>query len=1089
MKKILILILVLAAVLSISGVALADNPGELDIANGSIVITETGYSLNGAAEVPYTGDYVITQTDAATATANTITVNGIADGKTITLNGVNMSGSTSMINVNADATLLLENTNSVISIAVKTPTICIASGKTLVIDGTGSLTVKGGTQSAGIGGEGNLVIDGGNISAVGKSGAAAIGGCYGGRYNIFGSITINDGTVTISKDEGAEFSGICPVANTAGGGNVTINGGKINISLKFAQDYAAIGGGKGSNAFTGDVIINGGEITVDVTANANQYAIRTAGAFKMTGGTLVEIKKHSSSTRDYITAGSVSITGGNVKEYYKEPTDSNGRKLAKLYVVDSSGAAQKNKEVEVSVNSDTPWKAVTDDNGFITTYMADTDKVNGTDKLNGGWLIGGTCVCDTAPLTFADTADEVDVYSASVDVDVTVRGECAMPIHKDVTVTCVIDSVTLEDGTTVTASEYVAYAAYDAATKKLTLKPAEDNYTVKLRAQRNVVDTPAYHEIKVCASNTVGRKLNIANGPITVAAAGEEGKVTYTQGSNTFTVSEDTPVTITGTSSENNIEISTDATIVLRDLSLTDITAKSPIKITKNATLNLWLEGENTLTTGTYNHNEGIGSVNGVTTAAIFVESGSTLIIDSEAGTLTNDDIDAAHYGDKQQGYAGSLLAKNTGTRGGASAIGGDYFADPNMACGNITIKGGNVTAQATLASSKFFSGAAIGSGYTGTDGSVVPDAMCGDITITGGNIRALAAEGSTTPGRAISSGVGDLTITGGVIYASAPNDGWNGDSAGSIYSHNGTLTIGEANGDDSDLYIYAGTTTKDVTGTDNAAPAIGVSSGGTLNILSGTITAESTGNGPAIGVAAYAPVKDEPVELNIKGGTIKLTLADETQAGTPAAIGIGGNNYDNKIEINISGGSIESDKLNIGVRGNQDSKVNISGDAKVTVNNGNLVGDLNTSGTSYTTIGGNVSGDVTVGAGSAVNVKNEVKGEATVEKGGILDYEGEVGKLDAAPGSIVNGKTVLPEIIEGANGTFNGQAEGLPFTSNAEYDDFLSVEVDGNVVDGANYTVSEGSTVVTLKAAYLKTLTVGEHTLEIVSKYRYCGN
>ena len=125
---------------------------------------------------------------------------------------------------------------------------------------------------------------------------------------------------------------------------------------------------------------------------------------------------------------------------------------------------------------------------------------------------------------------------------------------------------------------------------------------------------------------------------------------------------------------------------MLRDLSLTDSTAKSPIKITNNATLNLWLEGDNTLTTGTYNHDDGTDRVNGLTTAAIFVESGSTLIIDSEAGTLKNDDIDAYHYGDKQQGYAGSLLAKNTGTRGGASAIGGDYFADPNVACGNITI-------------------------------------------------------------------------------------------------------------------------------------------------------------------------------------------------------------------------------------------------------------------------------------------------------------------------------------------------------------------------------------------------------------------
>ena len=973
MKKILTLILVLAAVLSVSGIALADEVVTLDIANGSIEITADGYTQGTGSKETYSGDYVITQTGADTATANTITVNGIADGKTITLNGINIESSTagiSPIKANATVTIQLLGENKIKYTAAQNSALHIAKD-TMV-----TLCVPAGMQDS----AGSLTAE------VTNRYTSAIGA---GDRGVAGYLVVNSGTITAKRSgstsgEGTSIGAIRPNGIHIMQG-ITINGGIVNATS-----------------------VNGNAMGLD--SKTDNIAPIT-----ITGGYVYSNNGFSSN---------LTVTGGNVKtDAGKEPAVS-GKTMTKLYVVDANGTARANDKV--TINS---WDTYTDDNGIITTYLAESDTIMcGTEtcnKLPGGWIIGGTCVCDTAPLTFADTTDEVDVYSASVEVDVTVRGECAMPIHKDVTVTCVIDSVTLEEGTTVTASEY---AAYDAETKKLTLKPADDNYSVKLRAQRTVADTPAYHEIKVCASNTVGRKLNIANGPITVTAASEAGKVTYTQGGNTFTVSEDTPVTITGTSSENNIEISTDATIVLRDLTLTDITAKSPIKITKNATLNLWLEGENTLTTGTYNHNDG-DIVNGVTTAAIFVESGSTLIIDSEAGTLTNDDIDAAHYGDKQKGYAGSLLAKNTGTRGGASAIGGDYFADPNMACGNITIKGGNVTAQATLASSKFFSGAAIGSGYTGADGSVVPDAMCGDITITGGNIRALAAEGNTTPGRAISSGVGDLTITGGVIYASAPNDGWNGDSAGSIYSHNGTLTIGEANGNDSDLYIYAGTTTKNVTGTDNAAPAIGVSSGGTLNILSGTITAESTGNGPAIGVAAYAPVKDEPVELNIKGGTIKLTLADETQAGTPAAIGIGGNNHGNKIEINISGGSIESDKLNIGVRGNQDSKVNISGDAKVTVNNGNLVGDLNTSGTSYTTIGGNASGNVTVGIGSAVNVTKDIKGDVTVEKNAGFSAGKVEGDMTVGEGASVNVGEVDGTVSVAPGATYNGRYEAYPYS------------------------------------------------------------
>ena len=45
----------------------------------------------------------------------------------------------------------------------------------------------------------------------------------------------------------------------------------------------------------------------------------------------------------------------------------------------------------------------------------------------------------------------------------------------------------------------------------------------------------------------------------------------------------------------------------------------------------------------------------------------------------------------------------------------------------------------------------------------------------------------------------------------------------------------------------------------------------------------------------------------------------------------------------------------------------------------------------------------------------------------------------------------------------------------------FKFVKVDGTVVDEKNYTVSEGSTVVTLKEDYLNTLAAGKHTFEIV--------
>ena len=40
---------------------------------------------------------------------------------------------------------------------------------------------------------------------------------------------------------------------------------------------------------------------------------------------------------------------------------------------------------------------------------------------------------------------------------------------------------------------------------------------------------------------------------------------------------------------------------------------------------------------------------------------------------------------------------------------------------------------------------------------------------------------------------------------------------------------------------------------------------------------------------------------------------------------------------------------------------------------------------------------------------------------------------------------------------------------------------MDGNLIDKSNYTAKEGSTIITLKASYLNTLSAGNHTVEIL--------
>ena len=80
------------------------------------------------------------------------------------------------------------------------------------------------------------------------------------------------------------------------------------------------------------------------------------------------------------------------------------------------------------------------------------------------------------------------------------------------------------------------------------------------------------------------------------------------------------------------------------------------------------------------------------------------------------------------------------------------------------------------------------------------------------------------------------------------------------------------------------------------------------------------------------------------------------------------------------------------------------------------------------------------------------------------------------------------PSITAVLNGTnksatdYPGGDYGLVFRSTAAFSTFQGVQVDGKTLAKSNYTAEEGSTVVYLKAAYLKTLAAGKHTITILS-------
>ena len=81
-----------------------------------------------------------------------------------------------------------------------------------------------------------------------------------------------------------------------------------------------------------------------------------------------------------------------------------------------------------------------------------------------------------------------------------------------------------------------------------------------------------------------------------------------------------------------------------------------------------------------------------------------------------------------------------------------------------------------------------------------------------------------------------------------------------------------------------------------------------------------------------------------------------------------------------------------------------------------------------------------------------------------------------------VNAALASYKIISGADSEWKQNTDRtITIGGNGKFSKFESVKVDGSIIDAKNYTAKEGSTIIILKADYLKTLSVGTHSFEIV--------
>ena len=191
-------------------------------------------------------DYTVTDGEVLTGISEYGLI--IPDGATITLES---AGTLKSIICKGDAKIILSkgSTNIISNEDRYGSAIVSMSGKTLTIDGEGTLAVFGGQEGAGIGGNGNIVIEDGTIEAYGGQYGAGIGS---GFFSPCGDITINGGKI---KAVGGDLAAGIGSGQDGQCGNILIK--------STVKEVVAIAGEECENNIGAGVDGQCGEVTIE----------------------------------------------------------------------------------------------------------------------------------------------------------------------------------------------------------------------------------------------------------------------------------------------------------------------------------------------------------------------------------------------------------------------------------------------------------------------------------------------------------------------------------------------------------------------------------------------------------------------------------------------------------------------------------------------------------------------------------------------------------------------------------------------------------------------------------------------------------
>ena len=716
------------------------------------------------------GDYQITIAAGATVTLKDVTIT------CLTVNA-NFAGITPL----GDATIILEGTNVVKGgfldsygdIYADLPGIFAPPGYTLTIDGTGSLTASNGDDAGhgggcGIGGgyeiaAGNIVINGGTITAIGGDYAAGIGSgslascgtitITGGTVNATGgaggagigtglsgscvSITITDTVTQVTATKGEDTPNSIGAGDSGSCGTVTIGDAEGAIAESpfvyepapveiFAGHSVTLGGDIGVNFYLNPAVIDnysgtktvkftvdGEETTVDVPATAEDNG------YKVTCDVVAAQMAHTITATLCVDGEAVATDDYSVQQYaetvYANPAAYDSKKSEQLKAVAEAllhyGAMA--QTVFAGSLKETP------------DHLADVN-------MPAADFSGATA--DDIAAAIKGSASDLDAAAADFDAEFYTSSLIYLSRNTlRLYFTPASKTVGALNGLDFSGnlSEYYYYVDVE----NIAAAELDNQQTFSVNGTEFTFSALDYAKAVVNSNNMSDTQKDLAKSLYLYNQAANA----YFEAQNIVDLStlegdkelQDGDVLTGVLGGDYKITIAAGATITLKDATINLTTGAAFAGITPLGDATIILEGTNVVKGGFV---DSYGEIY-ADFPGILAPAGYTLTIDG-TGSLTASNGDNVGYGS-----------------GAGCGIGGGY----DMDAGNIVIKGGNITAISNYLS------AGIGSGF---------DASCGAITITGGTVNATGGNGGAGIGSGDSASCGSITITGGIVNATGGEGG-----------------------------------------------------------------------------------------------------------------------------------------------------------------------------------------------------------------------------------------------------------------------------------------------------------------------------